>query len=316
MAIHHSTTTPYAATPATPDTILPAVQRTQDNHLTNPQFTLSYFVDELNVSRLHLIYDWLWAAGRPMPPRPLHHQLLLGRQIFVTERLDLHLLWLPGRILLKPLPRYLLLTDFWALLDDSSSKKDSRGESIALIARGFLSSYIALINHESDFAIARSAHLLPDDLTWAQWSVHCAEYLSLSASTPVVVDRRFHYGELRLSRINTIYRFTRPGHVMRGYMSRWNDYGTFLRAQFRLVAAITVYTVVVLTAMQVGLATDRLMQNRAFQMASYGFTIFSIIAPVGLCVGILVVFLVVFVINWKVALSWKRSGVQAGRNVA
>lgn len=27
-----------------------------------------------------------------MPPRPLHHQLLLGREIFVTERMDTHLL--------------------------------------------------------------------------------------------------------------------------------------------------------------------------------------------------------------------------------
>lgn len=311
-------TQPFSTQPSTAvslDATLPAIQRTRDNILSIPCSTLTYFADELDISRLHAIHDWLWAAGRPMPPRPLHHQLLLDRQIFVTERLDLHLLWQPGKIFVKPLPRYLLSEDFWAML--TPEKDHSQNNSIATIARGFLYSYLALINHESDFRIASSLHLLPGDVTWPQWRAVCAKNLSSSFTDPILIDRRFYYGELRLNRINTIYRLTRPGHIMRGYMSRWNDYGTFLRAQFAWAAAATLYTVVVLTAMQVGLATTTLAQNPAFQRASYGFTVFSILAPVVLCASILVVFVVAFIVNWKVALAWKRNSIPetGGRRV-
>ncbi|KAM7209827.1 hypothetical protein V8F06_014790 [Rhypophila decipiens] len=53
------------------------------------------------------------------------------------------------------------------------------------------------------------------------------------------------------------------------------------------MAAATVFVALVLTAMQVGLATERLQGNAAFQQASYGFTIFAILGP--LCVFGLVV---------------------------
>lgn len=45
---------------------------------------------ELDLERPDRIFDWLWAADRPTPPRPVHHQLLLSREIFVTERMDMH----------------------------------------------------------------------------------------------------------------------------------------------------------------------------------------------------------------------------------
>lgn len=54
------------------------------------------------------------------------------------------------------------------------------------------------------------------------------------------------------------------------------------------LAATTVYMVVVLTAMQVGLATEALAKNSAFQSASYGFTVFSILGPL-VCAGLIVV---------------------------
>lgn len=64
------------------------------------------------------------------------------------------------------------------------------------------------------------------------------------------------------------------------------------------IGAATVYIAVVLTAMQVGLATPQLANNAAFQRASYGFTVFSIIAPVGLTMAIIVIIVLLFVYNW------------------
>ncbi|KAM3541340.1 hypothetical protein ARSEF1564_005771 [Beauveria bassiana] len=55
---------------------------------------------ELDLQRLTSIRGWLWVAGLPLPPRALHHQLSLGREIFVTERMDMHLVWTAGRMFL------------------------------------------------------------------------------------------------------------------------------------------------------------------------------------------------------------------------
>lgn len=42
--------------------------------------------------------------------------------------------------------------------------------------------------------------------------------------------------------------------------------------------------VLVLTAMQVGLATNYLSKSEAFHAASYGFTVFAILGPVGVVI--------------------------------
>ena len=46
------------------------------------------------------------------------------------------------------------------------------------------------------------------------------------------------------------------------------------------MATATVFIALVLTALQVGLATERLQENASFQQASYGFTIFAILGPI------------------------------------
>ena len=68
---------------------------------------------ELDLSRLHSILRFLWLTGRPVPPRPLHYQVLLQRDIAVSERIDTHLVWGQGRVFLKPIPRFLLNPRFW-----------------------------------------------------------------------------------------------------------------------------------------------------------------------------------------------------------
>ncbi|KAK1456146.1 hypothetical protein CMEL01_16558 [Colletotrichum melonis] len=90
--------------------LLPASRRTKDNDLavpacssvldsTNVKFNqlrlaaIHDWVDkETDLRRLADIHNWLWIAGRPMPPRPLHQQRLLNREIAITEKLDLHLI--------------------------------------------------------------------------------------------------------------------------------------------------------------------------------------------------------------------------------
>lgn len=293
---------------------------------------------ELDLERLHSILKRMWIVGRPTPPRPLHHQLLLSRDIFLTEQMDMHLVWTTGRMFLKPIPRFLLEPDFWtsylaspepcscfkedfdpksiitntqgAAVNTTGAKSDIKSVKkcnggLRTCALGFLFSYAALIAHESDFQIAKEKRLLPEQVTWDAW-ITLVKQLD-TENIYDKIDERFKYGELRLSRLNKIYRFTRWPLLLGPYMSHWHQYGSFFRDNFTWLASTTVYIVVVLTAMQVGLAADKLKDNRSFQSASYGFTVFSVLGPLVAAVLIIVAFLILFAFNW-VATSrfWKK----------
>ena len=63
--------------------------------------------------------------------------------------------------------------------------------------------------------------------------------------------------------------------------------------------------------MQLGLATNYLHDNYAFQLTSYGFAVFSILAPLTFVGLIFVIFLVVFVSNLLVAQNYRRTTIAA-----
>ena len=111
----------------------------------------------------------------------------------------------------------------------------------------------------------------------------------------VPVNRRFYYGELRLGRLNWIYRLLlgKP----RGYLSGCTTYGEFMKENVNSLITLFAYTTIVLSAMQVGLATQWLEDNYAFGMASYVFSIFSIVAPISAILFLVLVLGFVFTIN-------------------
>jgi hypothetical protein len=334
--------------------MIPASYRTESNDLVPPRLDdASWIENELDVHRLHRIKRWYWVVGRPTPPRPLHHQVLLGREVFVTEQMDMHLVWTGGRMYLKPLPRFLLEPQFWtrllacaancacavgngtvhtvqgsapsatatatttatktfAKLKKPDEPEECKQRKLWKMALGFLFSYVALIRHESDLSLAKDKFLIPADADWAYWTT-LVKQLDPEHIYPDI-DERFYYGELRLSRLNKLYKFTQWSP--RGYVYRWQEYSSFLAEYFGLLAAVTVYIAIILTAMQVGLATDQLKTNQAFMNASYGFTVFSILGPLIVMVILFLFFLCIFGNNWyaTVKLSKKRLGaIRAGR---
>jgi hypothetical protein len=93
-------------------------------------------------------------------------------------------------------------------------------------ALGFLFSYAALITHESDSNIAQEKRLLPKEVTWTAWITFMKDFDTENIYDKI--DDRFKYGELRLSRLNKIYRLMRCPLLLGAYMSHWNQYGSFL----------------------------------------------------------------------------------------
>jgi hypothetical protein len=322
-----STSTPFSvrllrnARTTSFQSLLPAATRNADDDIQVPSVTggdLAFLGKDLLVDRLNDVHGSIWMAGRPMPPRHIGHQIVLSREVVATEDMGLHLVWKAKRIFIKPLPKYLLDEGFWKQhllqnLQDGAEAAKQR-QKIAHCARGFLLSYCALLSHESDFNLAQTLGLLPKGVKWEQWRSWVAQVI---ANCPYEnVNQRFWYGELRLGRLNKIYRW-RKGHLLRGYsrVGAPSVYTELLSENFATLAVALGYIVIVLTAMQVGLATNHLQQNAAFQGASWIFTVISVMAPLVTVAAILIFFLVIFIANWVATMLYeeKRSGVMGVR---
>lgn len=301
----------------------PATFRDEYYTICRPTGDFPHFLQkDLSVERLNKIHKYLWLAGRPMPPRPLNYQVATSRAIVLDERIDMHLIWENSRrIHLKPIPRYLLNRQFWEShltcgeLCSCVSNRPFWGTELGDVVcqrkklyeygLGFLFSYIALIQCESDFMIAWKSHLLPENVKWEEWVALVQQLLENGATNPKNINIRYLFGELRLSRLNIIYAF-RYGNMLRGYQFLYQTYGELFRAYLAPLAATTIYIALVLTAMQVGLATDRLQDNLAFQRASYGFTVFSILAPLIAIILVAFIGLLQLISNLVVTLRFKR----------
>jgi hypothetical protein len=141
-----------------------------------------------------------------------------------------------------------------------------------------------LVCTKIDLKIAQDKGLLPTDISWDQWTTFSRvvlrglEYINFQDISP-----RYHYGELRLQRINLIYRFRsreqKPTNLIRGYFFQDKEYSTFIQRNTDWLVRLAGYIALALTAMQVGPGTDKLKNNQAFQNASYGFTVFSVLGP-------------------------------------
>ncbi|KAK2739759.1 hypothetical protein FQN57_006456 [Myotisia sp. PD_48] len=266
-----------------------------------------YFVDEstveefvnrdLDVSRLDRIYGYLWMAGRPFNARPLLRLKMMNLEVLVTDQADLHLLKFSNKIFLKPLPDYILDYDFWV---EYLCKTQALHEA----ACGFCLSYIWLISSPHDLRLAKDLHLIPEGVKWHWWKQFVKDFhnnVDLNALDKVSI--RYHFGELRLGRINTIYR-TRYfwSHFIRGYLYGYNRYEIFFERNFGWLVVAFVYVSVILSAMQVGAELPPLNKSDTFQKASYGFVVFSIVTVVVFLAVVLVVFAWIYFYNMFAAI--------------
>ncbi|KAK3171644.1 hypothetical protein OEA41_003728 [Lepraria neglecta] len=289
--------------------VLPAVYHDKSHSLQsideNDEASIQKFLEwELKVPRLNEIHEHLWLAGRPASARPLHRQAMLGRDIAITEQVDLHMVRQESRMFLKPMPDFILDDAFW---------KDHICKDFELYecARGFLLSYIWLVCSKSDLRMAQNKGLLAPNVSWERWKGFTKSLLcTINFESLEGVNRRYHYGELRLSRLNWIYRLSSRNRglttLVRGYMYGYNRYSDIVQRNFAWVLVAFVYITIVLTAMQVGLATDRLGNSDMFQNASYGFTVFSIITPLIVIVVIILNLFCLSAFNVLATLSFKK----------
>src|ERR1700761_4485169 len=123
-----------------------------------------YLASELVTHDLDSIRDHLWFAGLPrvtVPLKHLHHHRVLGRNIVLTEKIELHLTSRGSVVYLKPVPQFLLQHDFF--------HRHVYPSRFFQHACGFLSTYTSLIKYEYDFRLAQEHYLLSESITWNSW---------------------------------------------------------------------------------------------------------------------------------------------------
>jgi hypothetical protein len=234
---------------------------------------------ELSTERLRDVYPLLFLASNFENISPLHHQVIKGRRILLTERADLHLVWTHDRIFIKPLPRCLLSYSFWTAhlhprpAGATTTKTRSGERAVAaaaaiaptsvgpqsvdhlarlrLEAQGFLRTYARLITHESDFDLALKLRLLPPDCA-VDWPAWCHFIQGFGLLRDGHVAPRYHYGEIRLARLNFANRV-----LLRGtYFDACHSYGTFFAGFAAPYLLIYGAVAVVLAALQNAVQID------------------------------------------------------------
>ena len=264
---------------------------------------------------------WLMATRSSGSVSPLHHQSVKGRRVIITEDPRLHLLWIDDQIFIKPLPLYLLSHKFWEeyLLPDSSPvaglnqkslpafypERNAQKKDLARAALGFLRTYLLLIQYQSDFDMALAHRLIPANATFESFCLFSSRFETIHDSE---VAPRYHYGELRLARLNIWCKiFLRQWH----YHTVHLQYGQYFARFYGPLLFTFGFFSVILSALQVGMAVENQYQSRNesdlewphFWTFSRGFSVLSLVA-VGLpSVGILLLLIGKPMMELKYALT-------------
>lgn len=285
--------------PLTPLDSLPTITgRGNEVVLANDSIT-QFLHQDLDLSRLNRIHAHLWMAGRPMRARPLHRYRMMGLDMLLTQQMDLHLLKFSDKLLLKPLPEWLLSHDFW-------SQHICPSTALHKSACGFLLSYVWLLTTPLDLKLAHDFTLVPSFVTWHWWKDFVKDFLAegnVDVNTLAQVNERYQFGDLRLGRINSIYRIRfAHTHFVRGYLYGYNRYVVFFQRKFSWILIVFVFFSLVLSAMQVGTSLGQLDKNTPFLEASYVFVVFSIVSVVAVLASVGVIFVFTFLFNMVAAI--------------
>ncbi|MCJ1419038.1 hypothetical protein MMC32_005389 [Xylographa parallela] len=227
-----------------------------------------YLSADLETQLLDELYDRLWLVARKSGNSidALHVQKIRGRTIIPCEDPRLHLVWQYGKIYIKPIPAYLLNHEFWStyLCLPSSLASNATEVSTELatlttnrsVAIGFLRSYAFLIKHQLDFIFAKEAHLIPPELhelDWISWSKFMDSFRCIEDEQ---VAKRYHYGQLRLSRLNWVVRLFQPQHASTSWfyeIPHWSIIEYITQATIPLLFLFASVSLV-LSSMQVALS--------------------------------------------------------------
>lgn len=283
----------------------------------------SYIQSELQAPVLDQLAPHLWFFSRKSGSHidPLHKQLSKARKVVLIEDPGLHLVWHENTIYLKPIPIWLLCSAIWdQQLIRLSNIITGNGRSpspaplspahysdLTRSAIGFLRSYSWLIRHPSDFILAQQANLVPEGIDGPDFETFIRTFRTLPDAA---VTERYHFGQLRLSRLHLATRLVRPVSVVGTkqrklwwyyHETRWTA-SQYFRDYLTVLVAVFAVLSLALSGMQVVLAAD--VNQSALAKGFWG----SAIAVVVLCgiVGLVWILAVVIILVCQVQFAVRK----------
>jgi len=230
----------------------------------------------------------LWFAGPPGRFRTLHQQHALRRTIIPCEEPALHLIWHANIIWIKPLSPSLTNYEFF-------EEYVCQSPELYYLACGYLYSYTHLIRYYSDYRIAKEKGLLRDDISWQAWQSFRLSLDSFFEQHPEYIHTRYHYGDLRLSRLNFVHRLGN----FRGYHNVYTHYGPYFSTYFASAIVIFAFASVTLTAMQVALTVPPSDIPMYLAITSYRFSIAIIVAVAVIVISLTLIFIPIVALDFK-----------------
>ncbi|EPE36989.1 hypothetical protein GLAREA_09152 [Glarea lozoyensis ATCC 20868] len=228
---------------------------------------------------------------------PLHEEATRGRTVILTEDPGLHLVWYYDKMLIKPIPPYLLEAAFWEYIQEADLQ-------VYKAVAGFMKTYYHLIQYESDFRSATRSDVVlisrePGDhpITYEEFVEFIAQFQQPDDKD---VSPRFSYGVLRLGTLNHLTRLSMHGMSYRYFHlhPRWGDY---LRSL--VTPLITLFAIVstVLSCMQVVLTAqglDGVESWSSFIVSSIRFSLATIVLVEMVALGIVLLVILRAVATW------------------
>ena len=252
------------------------------------------YATEFSQKKLNDIHSYLWFAGSKGNFSALHYQKILCREIILSECSDLHLVWFDRIIYIKPLPISFLNYSFinGVILPDTILYGN---------VFGFLYSYMMLIQHASDLCLAHKLGLISKKVEWIPWRQFRTAFLRNISSSQVkrtLMNKRFEYGELRLTRLNYLYRLSFRGLK---YFTIHREYTTYFRNYAAVGIMLFAFVTVALTALQVVVGINGVSQ--ALVETSYRFSIVALFVVAIFSAVVLLIFVSLFLVNAVLAIK-------------
>lgn len=252
---------------------------------------------DLNKLAPHL---WLVAKQDSQHISTLTEQIVRGRSIVLTENPGLHLVWFDNRVFIKPIPKYLLSNAFWEYYLTPTNPpriQECVRKDLIQAAYGLLRSFAILIKHESDFtlAIQKEHQLIPENVSYAAF----IKFIDRFQVTDDQVSPRYHFGELRLMRLNfwsRIFLFKFNYHKV-----EW-AYGAYFARYYGPILFVFGVFSVILSAIQVvfnvlaiqGIPDSGSSSWWTFAIVSRNFSIFTLVFVACITAFLLAAFMALF----------------------
>ncbi|KAK8189771.1 hypothetical protein IWZ00DRAFT_494006 [Phyllosticta capitalensis] len=218
---------------------------------------LKFLKEDFCTPRLDAFSPSLWVVATQDSRHisSLTHQVVRGHEITLTENPELHLVWHDKRVFVKPLPPFLLSNVFWEVC----LAADSESEGVHRALLGFMRSYRYLIQHPSDFELAVEKRLVPVDCNHPK--IDFATFVLFMEQFDVVdsdVSLRFHYGDLRLSRLNFWAKFV-LGEF--NFSDAYGNYDAYFSRFYGPVLFLFGVLSIMISSIQLGFASQKGLQT-------------------------------------------------------